>query len=216
MKGLKTLSRYALATLAALGFSLAAAAAPAPDEVVKSTSSTLQNDIRDNIKKYQSDKSAFYAMVNERTSGAFDTAYIAKVILGTHLKEATPEQIQQFEAAFKDMLIHNYADTLLQYYDSVDIQVKPGRIEEDGKRASVDATIQRKDGKPPIPLTFSMRNSNGAWKVWDIKAENISIVLNFRTQMDAEIKASSIASVIERLKSGKLEVKDDSKPGAGK
>lgn len=216
MKGFKNLSRYAFAALAILGFSLAASAAPAPDEVVKSTSVALQSDIRDNIKKYQGDKSAFYAMVNERASGAFDTAYIAKVILGTHLKEATPEQLLQFEAAFKDMLIHNYADTLLQYYDNVDIQVKPGRVEEDGKRASVDAVIQRKDGKPPIPLTFSMRNSNGAWKVWDIKAENISIVLNFRTQMDAEIKASNIASVIERLKSGKLEIKDDGKSGAAK
>lgn len=216
MLGFKTFSRYALTVLAALGFALAAQAAPSPDEVVKSTSSALQTDIRQNIKKYQADKSAFYAMVNERGSSAFDTAYIAKVILGTHLKEASPEQLKQFEAAFKDMLIHNYADTLLQYYDSVDIEVKPARPEADGKRASVDAVIARKDGKPPIPLTFSMRNSDGNWKVWDIKAENISIVLNFRTQMDAEIKASNLASVIERLQSGKLDVKNEAAAAGSK
>lgn len=206
----RTLARCALGAFAGLGLSIAAAAAPTPDEVVRSTSTALQADITQNIKKYQADKTAFYAMVDQRATSSFDTAYIAKVILGTHLKEATPDQVAQFETAFKDMLIHNYADTLLQYYDNVDIDVKPARIDGDGKRANVDAVIQRKDGKPPIPLTFSMRNSGGAWKVWDIKAENISVVLNFRTQMDAEIKSSNIASVIDRLHNGKIELKKDS------
>src|SRR3546814_9729428 len=70
------------------------------------------------------------------------------------------------------------------------------------KRATVDTTLNRKDGKPPIAVSFSMRDDNGEWKVWDIKAENISLVLNFRTQIDAEIKKSSIPAVIERLNNG--------------
>src|SRR3546814_13127134 len=71
-------------------------------------------------------------------------------------------------------------------YDSVNVDVKPARLTSDGKRATVDTTLNRKDGKPPIAVSFSMRDDNGEWKVWDIKAENISLVLNFRTQIDAE------------------------------
>src|SRR3546814_14869645 len=77
------------------------------------------------------------------------------------------------------------------------------------KRATVDTTLNRKDGKPPIAVSFSMRDDNGEWKVWDIKAENISLVLNFRTQIDAEIKKSSIPAVIERLNNGQIQADVD-------
>lgn len=204
----RTLRHALLGTIAAFGLATAAVAAPAtpPEQVVRTTTDTIRADIAANVQKYQADKSAFYAMVDRRIVPHFDTPYIAKVILGAHLKEASPEQIAQFEKAFKDMLVHSYADKLLEHYDNVDIQVKPGVVTGDGKRASVDTTIMRKDGKPPIPVTFSLRDNNGEWKVWDIKAENISLVLNFRTQIDAEIKKSNVASVIQRLNDGQLEV----------
>ena len=214
MATFRTLRHLSLGLVAALGFAGAALAAPAPDQVIKTATETIRVDIGQNAKKYQADKAAFYTMVDREIVPHFDTAYIAKVILGAHLKKASAEQIAQFEKAFKDMLVHGYADKLLEYYDSVQIEVKPARIEGDGKRASVETVIQRKDGKPPIPVIFSMRQSGDAWKVWDIKAENISLVLNFRTQIDAEIKKSNIATVIERLNAGQLEVKDpDSKTG---
>lgn len=208
-----------LGTVATFGLATAAVAAPAtpPEQVVKTTTDTIRTDIAANVQKYQADKTAFYAMVERQIVPHFDTPYIAKVILGAHLKEATPEQIGQFETAFKDMLVHSYADRLLEYYDSVEIQVKPGIVNGNGKRAEVATTIMRKDGKPPIPVTFSMRDNNGEWKVWDIKAENISLVLNFRTQIDAEIKKSNVSSVIQRLNDGQLEVSADTeKAGAAK
>jgi phospholipid transport system substrate-binding protein len=134
------------------------------------------------------------------------------VILGRHLSAASPEQLSEFETAFKDMLIRTYADKLLEFYDSIEIEVKPARV--DGKRANVDTTIVRKDGKPPIPITFSMRDAAGEWKIWDIKAENISLVLNFRTQIDSEVKRGSIAQVIERIRSGQLVMDPDQGSGA--
>ena len=212
---MRTLRRFGIGLVAALGLVGGAAAAVAPEQVVKTATDTIRTDIAKNAKQYQADKPAFYKMVDREIVPHFDTPYIAKVILGAHLKEATPAQIAQFEQAFKDMLVHGYADKLLEYYDSVQIEVKPARVQADGKRADVETTILRKDGKPPIPLTFSMRQSGDEWKVWDIKAENISLVLNFRTQIDAEIKKSNIATVIQRLNAGQLEVKnpDDAKTG---
>src|SRR3546814_10431898 len=59
------------------------------------------------------------------------------------------------------MLVHSYADKLLEYYDSVNVDVKPARLTSDGKRATVDTTLNRKDGKPPIAVSFSMRDDNG-------------------------------------------------------
>lgn len=207
---LKPLRGLCFGVITAMGLAGSALAATAtPDQVIKSTTTTIQTDITQNASKYQADKASFYKMVDTQIVPHFDTTYIAKVILGTHLKQATPEQVTQFESAFKDMLVHSYADKLLEYYDSIDVDVKPARLTSDGKRATVDTTLIRKNGQPPIAVTFSMRDDNGEWKVWDIKAENISLVLNFRTQIDAEIKKSSIPAVIERLNNGQIKADVD-------
>ncbi|MEQ1440211.1 ABC transporter substrate-binding protein [Fontimonas sp. SYSU GA230001] len=186
------------ASLALSAFALAAA----PDQIIRTATDAARADIAQNVATYQKDKAALYKMVDGTIVPHFDTTYIAKVILGAHIKDANAEQIGQFETAFKDMLIHTYADKMLEYYDGIEIEVKPARI--DGKRANVDTVILRKDGKPPVPIVFSMREVDGDWKIWDIKAENISLVLNFRTQIDAEIKKTSIPAVIERLRNGQL------------
>ncbi|MFA5939030.1 MAG: ABC transporter substrate-binding protein [Sinimarinibacterium sp.] len=190
-------------TIAAASITLSAyAIAEAPEQIIRTATDTARADIAQNVETYQKDKVALYKMVDATIVPHFDTPYIAKVILGSHIKEATPEQIGQFETAFKDMLIHTYADKMLEYYDGVDFELKPARI--DGKRANVDTTIVRKNGKPPVPITFSMRDAGGEWKIWDIKAENISLVLNFRTQIDSEIKRTSVSAVIKRLMNGQL------------
>lgn len=193
---LTTVLAGAMIALAAL------ANARAPDEIIRTATDSARSNIAKNVQTYRNSKSELYAMVDSMIVPHFDTTYIAKVILGSHLKEATPEQVGQFETAFKDMLIRTYADKMLQYYDGIEIEVKPARI--DGKRAMVDTTIIRNDGKPPVPITFSMRQVDEEWKIWDIKAENISLVLNFRTQIDSEIKRSGVPAVIKRLREGEL------------
>lgn len=214
LQPLRSLCFGVIAALTLSGPALAASVSP--DQVIKSTTTTIQSDISKNVSQYQANKASFYKMVDTQIVPHFDTAYIAKVILGTHLKQATPAQVTQFEAAFKDMLVHSYADKLLEYYDSIDVDVKPARLTSDGKRATVDTMLNRKDGKPPIAVSFSMRDDNGEWKVWDIKAENISLVLNFRTQIDAEIKKSSIPAVIERLNNGQIQADVDHDGNADK
>lgn len=202
---IKRMGKLAAVFIAA-AFSFAAHAESAsPDQIVRTAIDEARADIAKNVATYQKDSKALYAMVDKGIVPHFDTEYIAKVILGAHLKAATPEQITAFGDAFKDMLIRTYADKLLEYYDGIEIEVKPAKI--DGKRANVDTTIVRKDGKPPIPIQFSMRAADdGAWKIWDIKAENISLVLNYRTQLDAEIKSKGIPAVIERLRAGEVKL----------
>lgn len=203
---IKRLSTLASLFIAATLSVAAHAENVAPDKIIRTAIDEARADIAKNVATYQKDNKALYAMVDKTIVPHFDTEYIAKVILGTHLKTATPEQITQFGDAFKDMLIESYADKLLEYYDGIEIEIKPARI--DGKKASVDTTIVRKDGKPPIPIQFSMRDSGTEWKIWDIKAENISLVLNYRTQLDSEIKSKGIPAVIDRLRKGEVKLEE--------
>jgi phospholipid transport system substrate-binding protein len=197
----RLLSRIAvLLTASLLAFTATAAPTP-PDEIVRNAQSSIQADITKNLTQYQNDKAAFYKMVDTRVVQYFDTTYIAQLILARNWKDATPEQRQRFESAFKSMLINSYADALLQYNDSVKAEVQPAKIAEGSDRATVNTTLIRKDA-PPVPVAFDMRLRNDAWKVYDIKVENISLITNFRSQVAAQIKQSSLEAVIEKLESG--------------
>lgn len=202
----------AVFAVGALLVSGVASAAVAPDVVVRTASDELQADIGQNAAKYKADKTAFYAMVDGRIQKYFDTQYIAQLILARNWQTATPDQRKRFEVAFKNMLIRSYADALLQYHDSVKAEIKPALMAADSKKATVNSSLIRKDG-PPVPLAFDMRLQDDAWKVYDIKVENISLVTNFRSQVAAQVKASSIDAVITKLESGQqvvVPVKADS------
>jgi len=195
-----TLVAGLLAVTAALAPGLSAAVT-APDEVVRTASNELQADIGQNFAKYKADKAVFYNMVDTRIQQYFDTQYIAQLILARNWQTATADQRKRFEVAFKNMLIRSYADALLQYHDSVKAEIKPAQMAGDATKATVNSSLIRKDG-PPVPLAFDMRLKDGAWKVYDIKVENISLVTNFRSQVAAQVKSSSIDAVITKLESG--------------
>lgn len=191
----------ALMALGTLVASNSARAVTPPDEVVRKASSELQSDISQDVEKYQKDKAAFYSMVDTRIQQYFDTPYIAQLILAQNWKTATADQRKRFEIAFKNMLIRSYADALLQYHDSVKAEVKAAQMASDATKATVNSSLMRKDG-PPIPVAFDMRLKDDSWKVYDIKVENISLVTNFRSQVAAQVKATSIDEVITKLESG--------------
>src|SRR5690349_245898 len=142
----------------------------------------------------------------------FDTKYIAQLILARHWKTASEEQRSRFQAAFKDMLVHSYANALVEYHTQVKAEWQPLRMAPDATDVTVQSRLVREGGKPPLPIGFAMRLKDGEWKVYDIVIENLSLVTSFRSQINSEIKRTSLDALIQRLESGqKLEPEADQK-----
>lgn len=178
----------------------AAQAAPAQpaDKVIKDATTEFQNLITANHEKYRADLPGFYKVVDEKVVPHFDTKAIAQLVLGRNWKAATTEQRARFEAAFKDSLIRTYARAMLDYHDSVNAEWAPLRAEAGAQKVTVNAKILRKDG-PPIALAFSVHAVGDQWKIFDIAVENLSLITNFRSQINAEIQASGLDAVIKKL-----------------
>jgi len=64
--------------------------------------------------------------------------------------------------------------------------------------ATVRTEVKRSSGEK-IPVNFSLRKTDGAWKAWDVVIEGISYVKSFRTDFGAEIQAKGLDEVINRL-----------------
>lgn len=204
-RSLRTLQAAALVLLAGTVPAVSAAPAP-PDEVVKTTTERLQKEIASREKEFRAEPAKLYAFVDEVVVPKFDTKYIAQLILARHWKSASDDQRKRFQAAFKDMLVHSYANALVEYHSSVKAEWQPLRMAPDATDVTVNSRLVRGEGKPPLPIGFAMRLKDGEWKVYDIVIENLSLVTSFRGQINSEIKRAGLDALIQRLESGqKLE-----------
>lgn len=209
-------SWLALALLAAAGISAAQAADPIPpDQVVKETTDRLQKEIGDREKEFKANPKKLYAYVDDVIVPKFDTRYIAQLILARHWKGASDNQRGRFEVAFKDMLVHSYADALVEYHNAVKAEWQPLRMAPGATDVTVQSRLIRESGKPPLPIGFAMRLKDNEWKVYDIVIENLSLVTSFRSQINSEIKRSDLESVIKKLESGQAIPATPTKSGGG-
>lgn len=204
------ISRITLSLSAALlAFNVQAADVKAPDQVAQEATAQIQTLLRDNHAKYKADSKLYYKVVNDVAVPHFDVPYIGRLVLGRNAKTATEDQRTRFQNSFKDMLIRSYANALLDNYESVKVTWQPLRTAAGATDVTVNASLLR-DGKPPVPVGFVMHLVNNDWKIYDITVENISVVINFRTQINAEIQKNGLDSVITRMESGEYSTKQKS------
>ena len=48
-------------------------------------------------------------------------------------------------------------------------------------------------------MHYDLVNRGDRWLIFNVKVEGVSYVSNYRTELDAEIRASSLQAVIDRL-----------------
>ena len=211
------MSKLPIQVLFAALLGLSAATAPAadvvpPDQVVKDTTDRLQKEINAREKEFRQDPKKLYAFVDDVIVPKFDTRYIAQLILARHWRTANEDQRKRFEVAFKNMLVHSYADALVEYHNSVKAEWQPLRMAPDATDVTVQSTLIRTNGKPPLPIGFAMRLKDGEWKVYDIIIENLSLVTSFRSQINSQVKQMGLEALIEKLEGGQT-IEPETRPG---
>jgi len=189
----------------------------APDTALKTATEQLQTLIKDNYKDYRADSAKFYKTVDDVVVPRFDVPYITKLVLATNYRTATAEQRSRFADAFKNMLMRSYANAMLDNYNSVKIEWLPPRLQENGTDALVNTKLGRDTGKA-YAIGFRVHVAKDDWKIYDIVVEDISLITNFRTQLNSEIKKTSLDAVIARMENGEFvsDGRDDKDAGKDK
>ncbi len=194
-----------LAVLIAMAVGNAHADVTPPDELVKAVTADLRGQIKERRDELKADPNAMQALIDEVVVPHFDIPRITRLVLGLHGRDASPEQLERFGEAFKSMLFRSYASALVEYEDSVEIEWRPLRLAPEATRATVQSTLIRKDG-PPVPIGFVMQRQDSGWKVFDLTVENISLVNNFRAQLNSQIGRDGLDAVTKKLEGGEIEV----------
>lgn len=168
-----------------------------PDEVIREAVDLLEEGLDGRRKELAADKDALYELIDGILLPRFEREFSARAVLGKHWKEATSEQQSRFIEAFYTTLLQRYAEGILEF-DTDRVEILPFRGKADGRYSTVKTNVRMDDGTK-VPVHYDLVNAKGAWRMWNVKIEGVSYVKNYRTELDEEIRASSLEAVIQRL-----------------
>ncbi len=121
MNSLRILALAAVLACSTQAFGQAAAPATAgaategPSEVVQAAAQNMLKGLDADRAGYRKDPSKVGALVDKYLLPHFDTEFAARLVLGQHWRNATPDQRKRFIDAFYHSLLDNYGAALVDF-----------------------------------------------------------------------------------------------------
>ena len=126
----------------------------------------------------------------------FDFDEMAARSLGANWRRLNAQQRKEFVSIFTALLEKTYADQI-DLYDGQKVLYTGESI--DGDYAQVDSRIIDKKGQA-FSVAYRLHKVDGKWKIYDVVAENISLVNNYRSQFNRVIAKSSFEELLRIMK----------------
>jgi phospholipid transport system substrate-binding protein len=171
-----------------------------PSQMLEGVARTMLKELDAHRAEYRKDPSKIDALVEKDLLPHFDTEYAAKLVLGAHWRDATPEQRKHFVTAFYHSMEANYGKSLVDFTGDR-LKVFPTKMGADADRTTVRTEVKRDNGST-VPVNYSMRRGPDGWKAWDVVIDGISYVKSFREDFGSEIDQKGLDEVISRMESG--------------
>jgi phospholipid transport system substrate-binding protein len=178
----------------------AAATGQDPAQLVQSVADGLLKDLDANRDAYRKDPKMVRQLVDKHLLPHFDIEYSARLVLGKHNRDITPEQRMRFVNAFENSLVQNYGSALAEFTANR-LKVFPSHVDPNAKSTTVRSEIRRDDGST-VPIDYTLHMTPEGWKAWDVVISGISYVKSFRDDFGAEIDQKGIDAVIDRMEKG--------------
>ena len=129
----------------------------------------------------------------------FDMPAIAKYMLGSYWRKATPEEQTEFTAVVTDFLALAYGKRFASYTGH-DMDIGRVRDEGDG-RSVVFSTVKLANGEP-ARVDWTIEAAGDSYKIADVKVEGLSLADTHRQEFASVISKNggSVAALIDVLK----------------
>lgn len=126
----------------------------------------------------------------------FDFMEMAKRALGANWRRRSPQEQDEFVRLFTDVLEQAYADIIESYSDEKIVYLQE---KVDGNFADVGTKVLTGRGEE-YSINYRVHLVGNEWKVYDVVAENISLVNNYRSQFSRVIANNSYEELVRRLR----------------
>ena len=186
-----------LATLAVAALPQAASALDAPDAIVRKNTTEILAAIKADKDQAAGDQKKIEKLADEKVLPYFNFVRMTQLAVGRNWRDASDAQKKSLTDEFRTLLVRTYSTSLTQFRNQT-IDVKPTKMVAGDTEVVVKTQINQPGGQP-IPIDYSMENSSGSWKVFDVLIDGVSLVTNYRSSFNTEIQKSGIDGLIKSL-----------------
>lgn len=180
-----------------LAFPINIWAAESPMAMIRNTveqaTAILQDPSNQGKEKFQLRLAKLRALVEPQ----FDVREVAKRTLGTHWHGRTEEERQEFIRLFTDLVQKTWGRALDRYNTNAQFLYDQERI--DGNFAEVETRIFNPVQNRSFSLSYKLHQINNQWRIYDVVAENVSLVRNYRNQFNRILGKSSYHNLLQIL-----------------
>lgn len=176
-----------------------AQALQSPIPMLEKVSSDIIGELAKNKNRLKQNPSIVHNAVKRYFVPEVDVYGMARSVLGRKAwRRANKTQRKIFANEFTDLVIRTYSSPLSEYSDET-VKFLPIRGGFQKRFVMVNSVIVRKSANN-IPLSYSLINKRGKWKIYDVSIEGVSLLQSFRSQFAQQLQTGSIDDLIKRLK----------------
>ncbi len=149
------------------------------------------------LRNHELTDSAKRTLIEEVAYANFDFESMAKLALARSYRKLDETQRLEFQQEFRRHLALTYGRSIETYSDE-DIEIVSSRTHKNGDETVAGKVVGGKnDG---ATLHWRMRRRDETWKVIDVVIEGVSMIANFRAQVQDIVKCGGPAALIEQLR----------------
>jgi phospholipid transport system substrate-binding protein len=137
------------------------------------------------------------AVARQKVLPHIDFERMTRLAVGRAWRTADARQREALVTQFSTLITRTYSSAI-DAYNGHDAQVDPLTLSP----ADNDVIVRSRFAKPgvqPVEVDYAMWKTAGGWKVYDITVENVSLVINYRSQFGEEVQRSGIDGLIKSL-----------------
>lgn len=126
----------------------------------------------------------------------FDDVELSRRALARNWNNMNAAQRQEFVQLFRQVLEKAYADKILSYTSEKIVFDRETLLSENQAEVQTRIITSSKE----IPISYRVILKDGAWKVYDVVVENVSLVQNYRTQFNDILAKNTPEQLLEILR----------------
>mgnify|MGYP001103978201 CR=1 FL=1 len=130
---------------------------------------------------YPETEVAYFDKLDQLLSAHVDFGFIARNVMGSYGRSASPAQRALFAKTFRDGLVETYGRGLIGYEDQKIVLLEAAALAKGLRKVTVKQEIRSTD--TVYPLEYSMaRKKTGEWMVVNVVINGINLGKTFRNQ----------------------------------
>lgn len=184
--------------LSFLGVAPAFASTP-PDVLARQVTDEVISIIRADKDIQSGNQKKARELIETKIAPHFNFTGMTQLALGKNWSTANAEQKKALTAEFRALLVQTYTASLALFKDQK-IEYRPLKLAAEDNDVTVRSLVRQSGGGEPVQVDYGMEKTDAGWKVYNVKIGGISLVENYRSTFNTEIRKGGIDGLIASLR----------------